>query len=177
MNLHRKLLVGKKKLEQQRKSHRLSPRLAPQFALILFAELRERSAGQRSIRNFTIVPGQPCLANLFFELVIRINRRQILRAPRARVKSRKHQQWIKISHANLRPQKRPPANGTACAEPSYTRFALPLKRAEELPHPFQSTIQFGFRSSIRDANVIARAEAFARNRSDVGFAQQTSRQI
>ena len=123
MNLHRKLFVREKKLQQQRKPSRVARRLAHEFALIFFAQLRECFPVKRPVRDFAVVSAQPRLADLLLELVIGINRRQILRAPGTRIKPRKHQQWIKISHAKLvpkekgRPQKRPLANGTASAEP------------------------------------------------------------
>src|SRR5208337_78153 len=101
MNLYRKLLVREQKLQQQRKPSRISRRLAHQFPLVLLAQLRERFSRERPVRHFTLVPAQPGLADLFLELVIGIDRRQIERAPWTRIKRRKHQQWIKISHANL----------------------------------------------------------------------------
>ena len=94
MNLHRKFLMREEKLQQQRKAPGIAGGVAHQFPLILLAELCQRLPGQRPVGHLAIVAGEPGLANLFLELAIGINRRQIVRAPRARIESRKHQEWI-----------------------------------------------------------------------------------
>ena len=88
MDLHGEFLVRKKKLQQQRKAPRIAGRIAHKLPLILLAELRQRLPGQRTIGDFAIVAREPGLADFFLELAIGINRRQIVRAPRARVESR-----------------------------------------------------------------------------------------
>src|SRR5271169_4663554 len=47
-----------------------------------------------------------------------------------------------------------------------------LQTAEELVYALQTTVEFGHRSSVGDANVLLGAEAFSRNRSYVRLAQE-----
>jgi len=52
-----------------------------------------------------------------------------------------------------------------------------LQRPEELPHALESTIQFSFRSGIRNPNMFAGAESLTGNRRHVRFAQQSPRYV
>src|SRR5579859_1712352 len=98
VNLHRKFFVRKEKLKQQRKALRIAGRISYEFARELLGQVRQSLASKRTICDFAVVSAKPGLANLLLEPVIGIDRRQILRTPRTRVESRKHQKWIKISH-------------------------------------------------------------------------------
>src|SRR2546426_322940 len=73
---------------------------------MLYAQLCQSLALKRAIRNLAIVAAQPCLTDFFREFVIGINRRQIERAPRTRVKCWQHQEWIKTSHREIVPTKK-----------------------------------------------------------------------
>src|SRR5271170_1456990 len=90
--------MREEKLKQKRKSPSIAGSFAYKFPLILFADLRQRLPGQRTVRDLAIVAGEPGLANFFLERVIGINRRQIVRAPRTRIEAGQHQKWIKIRH-------------------------------------------------------------------------------
>src|SRR5271170_3319026 len=49
-----------------------------------------------------------------------------------------------------------------------------LELPEEFPHTIEAAIQFGLRGGVRNANVFAGAETFARNSRHVNLAQQPS---
>src|SRR5208282_4413914 len=117
MHLHRKFLMGKEKLEQQRKTFGITRSFAHQFSRVLLTQLRESFPGERPVGDFAVVATQPRFPNFLSELVVGINWRQVVSAPRTRIERGKHQQWIEIFHGNLRPQtKKTARNGTACAE-------------------------------------------------------------
>src|SRR5258707_1902258 len=94
MNLNRKLLVREKKLEQQRKPLGIARCLTNHVTLVFVAQLRKSPSLKPSVGYLAVIASQPGLADLLVELVIRINRRQIVRAPRARIKPGERQQWI-----------------------------------------------------------------------------------
>ena len=106
MNLHRELLVWEQKLKQKWEAAVVAGGLADQVAAMLLTQLRETLAGEWPVCHFAFVAGQPRLANLLLEFVVGINRREIVRAPRARVEACEHQQWIQLFHDRLH-KKRP----------------------------------------------------------------------
>ena len=74
MNLHRELLMRKKKFQQQRKAPRVAGGVAHQLPLIFFTELCQRLSGERPVRDFAIVSREPGLADFLPELAIGVNR-------------------------------------------------------------------------------------------------------
>ena len=69
---------------------RVPCRLTNKCPSMRLADLSQCLSGKRSIRNLAIVSGKPSFANFLFKLSVWINRGQIVRAPGARIKTRKH---------------------------------------------------------------------------------------
>ena len=160
MNLYGELFVREEKLDQQRKTPGVARCVAHQLALIFLAQLRQGLPGKRSVRHLAIVARQPSLADFLFKPVIRIDGRKIMRAPRPRVKPGKHQQWIKISHDRIhRTKKAARERNGLCRTMIIQILRRNSQRREKFPHALQAAIQFRLRGRIRDANVIAGAEA------------------
>src|ERR1700728_4823346 len=65
MNLNRKFLMRKKKLQQQRESLGIAGGFAHKLPLILLADLCQRLPSQRPIGHLAIVAGKPRFADLF----------------------------------------------------------------------------------------------------------------
>src|SRR6476661_4474372 len=117
------------------------------------------------------IAGQPGLSDLLFELVVGINRREIECAPRTRVESRLHREWVECAHAVGKRDR------ISVAIPWNFCTTICLQRGQELAHAFQSAIQFGYRSGVRNPNVLARAESLAGDRRQMRLTKQLAGEI
>src|SRR6516165_6674188 len=70
----------------------------------LFAQLRQRLSRERAIRHLAGVTRQPRFTDLLVKLSVGINRRQIRRSPRPRIKRGQHSNWVKLAQV-LNPYK------------------------------------------------------------------------
>jgi hypothetical protein len=73
MYLNRQFFVRKEKLEQQGKSFGIAGGIADEVALILLAQLGERFAFERTVRDLAFVASKPGFANFLFESMVWID--------------------------------------------------------------------------------------------------------
>src|SRR5258708_25612729 len=65
MNLYRKFLMRKKKLQQQGETPSVAGCIADQIPLVSLADLRQRLSAERTVRHIALVASEPGLADLF----------------------------------------------------------------------------------------------------------------
>src|SRR5208282_2464067 len=100
VHLDREFFLGKQKLQKQRKALWVARGGAYEFRAEFFAQVSERSFRQWTVCDHAVVAGEPGFADSFVEFVIWINRGKVERAPRARVESGRHQEWVELAHGS-----------------------------------------------------------------------------